>query len=808
MKIFRRIKKNWQWFLINAIGLSTALSCVLIIFIYTSRQLSYDKFHSKSSRIYRLTIDSNRGATSIHPARIYGNIPKRLIPGYPAIERITRVVSYKNAIVKIGEKSFYSKNVYATDSSFFKIFDFKVLSGTTENAFFQPGKAYICRSLALKYFGSIDVIGREIIVQHQQDPDPKVLTIDGVMEDFPENSHFHAELLTSFTSEDDLTTWAYTYVLLRKGANAEELMSIIQRNWETENQTGEPVPVLYFQKLTDIHLLSHKTREMEKNGDIRTVVLLVICTLVILMVTLINYLNLSRVQLIARMKTLQVKLINGASKRILAYETALESLYLSLFSILIALFVFDWLGESLEISVFYSGQIAGIVTICLSFIIIVTLVAVFPLYSSKIVSDIKVPERQERLYTSPIVVQFTLAIIAIVCTLIFSRQIKFISDQHPGYHNDNIIVIDENPWQAVQKYELFRNELLKNSCITGITGAMESPGGDILDGVDFEMEGIQKKEGQTLNIFTIDSNFFNSIGINPLSGTIDLGYTPSQQWESDAVDLSNLRQSKNIDSHKLAELERKVGNYREKYILNQSALKLLGIDNPDDAVGKRFRVNFFLPDLFPEGEVVGVVPDFHYTDLHRAERPLVIIPKKIFNYCFLVSINPARKREALIAIESIWKRINPDIPFQYEYLSESYRKSYAGEYAEVRTLFLFTLISLIISSLGIYALAAFSIQRKVKEIGIRKINGASVLEIILMINGHFVKWVFVAFIIATPVGYYLMHRWLENFAYKTSLRWWIFTLAGLLALFIILVTVSWQSLRAATRNPVEALRYE
>jgi len=203
-----------------------------------------------------------------------------------------------------------------------------------------------------------------------------------------------------------------------------------------------------------------------------------------------------------------------------------------------------------------------------------------------------------------------------------------------------------------------------------------------------------------------------------------------------------------------------------------------------------------------------VVPDFHYTDLHRAERPLVIIPKKIFNYCFLVSINPARKREALIAIESIWKRINPDIPFQYEYLSESYRKSYAGEYAEVRTLFLFTLISLIISSLGIYALAAFSIQRKVKEIGIRKINGASVLEIILMINGHFVKWVFIAFIIATPVGYYLMHRWLENFAYKTSLRWWIFTLAGLLALFIILVTVSWQSLRAATRNPVEALRYE
>ena len=808
MRTLGRLRQNWQWFLINIIGLSTALCCVLIIFIYTSGQLSYDKFHSKAKRIYRLTIDTNRGATAIHDARVYGNISQVLISDYPAIEDIVRIVSYKNAIVKIGDKDFYSKNVYATDSSFFRVFDFKILAGNAENAFSQPYKAFICRSMALKYFGTIDVVGKEITIQHQQDPNPKVFTVDGVIEDFPENSHFHAGLLTSFTSDNDRTTWAYTYMLLKKGTDADAFKSTIQHNWEIENKTSDPVPILYLQKLTDIHLFSHKTREMEKNGDIRSIIILVSCAVVILFVSLINYLNLSRVQLVARMKTLKIKLINGASKGILGYETALESLYLSMFAILSALLISDWIGGFLNISIFHSGQIIGIIFICLAFIVIVALVAVYPLLTSKIVSDIKLSGKQERMYFFPLVLQFTIAVIAIVSTLIIRRQIHFINDQHPGSGNENMIVIPENPWQVVQKYELFKDELLKNSFITGVTGAMEAPGGDILDAVDFEMEGIHKKEGQVINIFTTDSNFFNSLGIYPIAGTTDLGSTPSQQWETDAVDLSNLRNSQNVDREELAKLELKVGNYREKYILNQSALRMLGINNPQDAIGKRFRINFFLPDLFPEGEVVGVVPDFHYTDLHRAERPLVIAPRKIFNYCFLIRINPAQRSKALATIASIWDKINPDIPFHFEYLNDTYRKVYAAEYSQNRAISLFTLISVILSSLGVFALASFSIQRRVKEIGIRKINGAKVIDIVLMINNYFIKWVIIAFIIATPIAFWLMHHWLENFAYKTPMRGWIFALSGIITFGIVLVTISWQSWRAATRNPVEALRYE
>jgi len=337
---------------------------------------------------------------------------------------------------------------------------------------------------------------------------------------------------------------------------------------------------------------------------------------------------------------------------------------------------------------------------------------------------------------------------------------------------------------------------------------MEEPGGDILDNVAFEMEGIEKKDGQSINIFTTDSNFFSTLGITPLAGTIELGYTPSQQWEADAVELSQLRTNEKPDPQKLRELEVKVGEYREKYILNQSALKLIGIQRPEEAIGKRFRLNFFLPDLFPEGTIVGVVPDFHYTNLHSEEKPLAIAPRKMFNYCFMIGIDPQQRTTAMEVISSAWKKTNPEFPLQYEFITDSYQKVYAGEYVQTKVLSLFALISVILSSLGIFALAAFSMQRRIKEIGIRKVNGARILEVISLLNKDFLKWVVIAFVIATPVAYYVVHRWLENFAYKTPLSWWIFALAGLLALGIALLTVSWQSWKAATRNPVEALRYE
>ena len=808
MKLLRRVKQNWQWFLINLTGLSLAVACSIVVLLYTLQQLSFDRFHSRSEDICRITMNTNRGATSMHPARVYGDQPGRFLSEYPAIERMTRLVPFRNAIVKIGDQKFYSRNAFLTDSSFFRVFDFKVISGNSEKAFSRPGQVFVSRSLAIKYFGTLDVVGKEISILHQQEPTFKVFTIDGVMEDFPLNSHFHADLLTSFTSDDDLTTWAYTYFLLKKGTDLDALRGTLQQKLETDFKATGSVPTVFLQKLTDIHLFSHKTREIENNGDIRSIILLITGAFIILCIALINYFNLSRVQFISRIKSIKVKLINGATRTIVAGEIALESLILSIFSISVGLFISISLSWHLAFPIFHPDKIFLIALMSFIFTFFIVLLSVLPLFTSKIISDIKVSGHKNKLYVFPLLVQFSLAVAAITCTIVLNRQMDFIFKQHPASQDENMIVIADNPRDPVERYEVFKNELLKSTSITGVTAAMEDPGSDIIDAVDFEMEGIEKKEGQSINIFTTDSNFFSSLGIRPIAGTTELGYTPSQKWESDAIELSQLRETKNADKQKLADLEKRVGGYREKYILNQSALRMLGIYNPQEAIGKRFRLNFFLPDLFPEGEIVGVVPDFHYTNLHSEEKPLAIAPRKLFNYCFMISINPTQRGNAIATIASVWQKINPEFPLQYEFITDTYRKVYAGEYAQTRVLSLFALISIILSALGIFAMAAFSMQHRVKEIGIRKVNGAEVFEILTLLNKDLVKWISIAFLVATPAGYYVMHKWLQNFAYKTELSWWIFALAGIIALCIALLTVSWMSWRAATRNPVEALRYE
>jgi putative ABC transport system permease protein len=805
---FKKLGHVWFWFIINTIGLSIAFACLLIIYLYARMELSYDRFHSKAGQIYRVTADNNRGAVSMHPARVAGDWPGQLMRDYPVIENMARLVPFRNAVVRIDDQKFYSQNAFSTDSSFFKVFDFKVLAGNPEKAFSQPGRAFICRSMAFKYFGTIDVIGKKISILHQQERDFKVYTIDGVMEDFPVNSHFHTELLTSLNNENDKTTWAYTYFLIKKGTNVDILRRTIQQKWDKEKQTDSPAPILYFQKLTDIHLYSHKTREMEKSGDIRSLILLVTGAFIILLVALINFLNLSRVRFLSDIRTMKVKMINGASKSLIAMELISGSLVLSAVSIITGLFIAVWFSRVLKIFVFQPHRIDDIVLIGLLFTFTLALLSVYPLLTSKIVTDTKFKRTSGSLYTLPLVVQFTLSVIGIEASLVLNNQMNFLNITHPASQNSNMVVIADNPWDVVQRYEVFSEELLKNPSVTSITAAMEKPGGDILDGCTFEMEGIEKKEGQSINIFTVDSNFFTILGIHPIAGTTDFGFAPSQQWEKDAVELSSLRQNINTDKQKISELEKKTGGYHDKYILNQSALKHLGIGKPEDAIGKRFRINFFLPDLFPEGEIVGVVPDFHYTNLHNEEKPLAISPRKLFNYCFLITINPAWRKNAIAAISLTWQKINPEFPLQYEYITDSYRKVYSGEYAQTRILSIFAVISVILSSLGIFAIAIFSMQQRAKEIGIRKVNGAKVSEILLLLNKDYIRWVAIAFAIATPIGYGALHKWLENFAYKTELHWWIFFIAGMSVLIIALLTISLQSWKAATRNPVKALRYE
>lgn len=805
MQLLRKLSRNWQWVLINVLGLTLAYACITLVFSFTSKELSYDNFHSKSDRIYRATA-STQGYSTMHPARVWGEWVPQLPNEYPAIENFVRMVPFKKGVVEIEEQRFYSNRLFKVDSSFFEIYDFELLSGNRKTVLHKPQEAVVAKSLALKYFGDLDVLGKQIKITHQQLDSAVAFTIVGVMDDIPTHSHFHAEVLTTIPNMEVNNSWGYTYYLMKQDTDVEGLRSTIQEKWDSDPEEGHIPRVLHFQKLTDIHLYSHKTREIEANGDIRSLILLLSGALIILFVALINFLNLSKVQFIAATKSIKIKMINGATKAIIGKELAIESLILSLSTLLLGLLVSYRLSSYLKVDIWASPLI--IVFISLVFVIGIAALSVFPLFTSKIVSDTKVSRSKADLYTFPLVVQFALAVVAITGTIVLQRQMNFLNNQHPQAKSADIVVVEKNPWTVVQRYERFKNELLNDPSIVSMTGAMEEPGGDVLDNFRFEMEGFEPDDSRTMYVLTTDDNFLSAMNVEPLAGTIDLGYTADQQWEEDAMELSMMVQNETHDQVRANELFEKVSPYREKYVLNQSALKMLGIENPEEAIGRSFRLNFQFPFLFAEGEVVGVVPDLHYTNLHNEERPMVIVPRKMFNYNFLIRIDPKRREEALASINSTWAEINPEYPLAYNYINDSYERVYATEYAQSKVLSLFAVISVLLSALGIYAIAAFSMQRRVKEIGVRKVNGATVTEIMLMLNKKFIVWVAVAFVIAIPIAWYAMNRWLESFAYKTELSWWIFALAGLIAMAIALVTVSVQSYRAAIRNPIESLRYE
>lgn len=807
MRYIPRLQHGLSWFLINLVGLSTALACVVASFIYIRFELTYDTLHSKADRIYRITIDSNDGATSNHPARVHGGWPSQLTTEYPSVEEAVRLVPFRKAIVKIGDHLFFSKSIYATDSAFFKVFDFKVISGNIRNALTKPNRVFITRSMAMRYFGNMDVIGKEVILYHQMDSTPKTYVIDGILEDFPKNVHFQVEMLTSFAPEDK-EAWAYTYLLLKKGSDAELLRSSIQQKWEKESEDRTFVSIPYLQKITDIHLYSHKEREMEKNGDIRSILLLGSGALIILLIALINYTNLNRVQFISEINSIKIKKIIGASTFRLAILTIKKSFLLSLISFLTGLIFALEIGRMMGSEAFKSFQTGCILMIATGYILLIAFVSVIPLLTSRFASEHIKKLKRQYIYAVPLIFQITLSVIALIGTLVLYKQMNYMRNLHPASKNASMLIIYDNPRETLLRYEVFKNELLKHPSILNVTAAMEEPGGEILDKCPFEMEGVQKKEDQWMNLLPIDPDFFQFMNIQPLAGSTDMGMTPSIEWEANALKLNNLRSKNPPNIMEIEALESKIGRPPFKYILNERAIKMLGFSNPQDAIGKRFRLNFFIPEMMPEGEIAGVVPDFHYTNLYQEERPLAMVPVKMFNYCFIIKFDVHKQRKAIADIEKTWQEVNPDFPLEYEFLTDHYQSIYKTEYNQSRVLTLFALISIIISSLGIFALTAFTIQRRTKEIGIRKVNGSNTLSIIMLLNQKFILWGLIAFIIACPVAWITLNKWLENFAYRTTLSWWIFAMAGATAFLITLITVSRLSWRAATRNPVEALRYE
>ncbi len=811
--ILNQILKNKKWYGINTLGIGLAFAVTLIIFTHAKKELSYDNFHSKADNIYRINDQDQQSKGQVSTASLQPNLILPLYDNFPEIEGIVRLIPSQNSVITANENKFSTKQVFFTNKFFFNLFDFKLIKGDRESLFNQPNQVVISKKVALAYFGDEEALGKNIKIQTQYlFSKSGNYSVVAVMEDFPDNSHLKANLLFSIDNREDLSDAfvnAYTYLLLNENRDVSSLESKIDLEWKKHIEKDESIPTSQLMPLRDIHLYSHNAEEMDINGSMTSLIILIIGALIVFLIAFINYTNLNYVQFITDLKDFKIRMINGASYSDLAKIIFTRSLIPISFAILLGgllAYNFDFLsGSSFNLSI----SAFDMLWIALVFYLIFAVASLLPLVTTNVSKDLsRSPYQGAKKFVASLLFQFMLSIAAIITTIVLHKQIDLVNDLHPGDEKSAIVIMQDVPYHMIQKYEILKESCLKHSEILNVSAAFYKPGLNMPYSYPVEMEGMDHTVEKKLSMFSIESDFFKLFNIKPLAGSLEMGITSSIGWERLAIAINpgnpNWKATlKEFDKYTKVHL-----GFQEKYILNQSALQVLGIKNPQDAIGKSFEFKFEAEKMFQKGKVIAVIGDLHYGDMFSKEKPMVLAAKKLFNSTFIAKIDPNRKAEAIQALKKEWDVLSPDNPFKYEFVDDLYEQIYFNQYKEMRALTLFSIIAIILSILGMYALSSFSIQHKTKEIGIRKANGSTSFEILMLLIREYTQWVIVAFLIACPIAYYIARDWLSNFAYRIELSWWIFVLAGIMALIIAILTVSWQTWKAATQNPVEALKYE
>lgn len=805
-------KKN-KWATINIIGIAIAFASVFFASSYIKHELSFDKFHTKADQIYRLNIDKPgkvgfmQSPDNVNTASLNAHYIKDLYDKFPGIEQIVLMVKPFNYTVKVEDEIFRLENSYYTDHSFFTLFDFKLIKGNKEGLFHNLNEIAISKKSALKYFGNIDVIGKELTLKGEFDRNGgTVYTVKGVFDGYPSNSHMQPDMLLSSNLEKLRNPYghAYTYLLLHPDVKPDQLELSLNKHWKENVADEEVSPTFKLMNLRDIHLKSHKKDELGSNGTVKTIWVLLSGALIILLITMINYFNLTTVQLNSDLNNLKIKVINGANFVDLSLSQIKKASIQILLSMIIGTIITFIFNRFIKFKFIIKNEGVLFTLLVLCFIVVFGAISLLPLYTRKISSNLSnQKEEGSKKFIISLVCQFTLSIVALVLTIVLHQQISKIKNFHPGEDKESIITITEFPYAAISKFDLFKEKALNHLEIQIISSTMMPPGttGDFV--YPFEMEGMDKDEKNTISINSVDHDFFKLFDIEILAGDLNLKKGSSFTWESIAISPNTEAAIKNINN-----LDPTFRNFKEQYILNESASKKLGFKNPEDAIGKQFKYNFISPTYFKQGEIVAVIKDLHYADMFSEEKAEVIGLKRIFNSTFLVKVDKKNISKALKSLQETWSQLFPDYPMKYEFMSDSYFKIYRNQYNEMKALTLFSILSILLSILGMYALSSYSIQHKTKEIGIRKANGASSLEIMLQLITEYVVWVTIAFVIASPIAFYAADDWLKSFAYRIDLSWWIFALAGVIAILIAIITVSWQTYSAARKDPVYALKYE
>ena len=794
---FRNLKQQKQSTLINITGLVVAICTILFIAVWVMHEKSYDKHHSKSDRIYRLSVEEgSREKNNLwHFARTWQEWRRELTNFYPEIEELAELAPTFNTVVRIEDNSFYEKG-FSVKPNIFNVFDFEFLLGDPETVLENTHSIIISESLANKYFLDLNPIGQTVELKGSYIDEEAQYTITGVYRDIPTTSHFHSEFFVHYTEPkgENQSEWAFTYLLLKKDSDIKAIQKRLPDFIKThipENQQ-ESLIKIYFTPLTDIHLKSHIEREIEPNGDIKHVRLFISVTIGVFIIALINFINLLIVSFGRRISSININRVVGAGTKHNILQLMIEASIISLVSITISIILFKplfYLLSNFDIipSIDFNKSIyLNLLFILLIVFLVVSLAGIVPFYLLKL-KNIRsgfqntsegLGLKRINFYNKPLlVIQFSISILVIIGSLILNKQNNFLFSQNLGHKDDNIILLNRNFWSEEDKMMLLKSFLEKNPNVENHCAIFEPPTYLNKDARQIKTSKIPGGfTDYSLSIFVTDHSLFDLFNIPLVAGRAMKPYVEGQKYE--------------------------------EYVLNESAVKKMGFKSNNEVLGIDFTVKPYFDGIIHGGKVVGVVKDFNYTSLYHPIQPTVYFQKPIWQWHVLIKFVPGNLEQQLKSLKKDWVAAYPDYPFDYEIVSDLYKEAYKKDITVNKLLNLFSIFCIIISSIGLLGISSILLINKTKEIGVRKVNGAKIPEIILMFNKDFIRWILVAFVIACPIAFYTMNKWLQDFAYRTEISWWIFVLAGFFALLIALLTISIQSYKAANKNPVEALRYE
>ncbi len=803
----RNLLKHKVYSLINVLGLAIGMACCILILLYVQHELSYDRHHEKADQIYRVAADLKFGGNHFQLAVAPAPLAETLVRDFPEVMAAARFRDYGSALVKkSGEQNFKEERVIFADNAVFDIFTIPMLAGDPKTALLAPNTLVINQSTAQKYFGKSDPLGQTLIFDHTE-----AYKITGVIADMPENSHFHFDLMASLAGSEEGKSdmWGgnnfATYLLLKSGADPAALQAkfpaMIEKYLgpQVQQLLGSTMAELrksgnyanyYLQPLRDIHLHSDLSVELEPNGNIKYVYIFSAIAFFILLIACINFMNLATARSANRAKEVGIRKVVGSYRRQLVGQFLAESLFLSVIALALALVLvelilpaFNHLAEK-SLQTFYFGNWPLLVAL-LGITLLVGVIAgsypAFLLSSFKPVSVLKSAKfagaRSSRLRSVLVVFQFAASVILIVGTLIIKEQLHYIQSKSLGFNKEQVLVLHD-AYALQEKLEAFKNEALRNSSIVSATVSGYLPVSSNRSDTNFWPEGQNAGDHSvSMQIWTADYGYIETMGMEIVAGR-------------------NFSESLGADSSGI--------------ILNERAAKMFGFDDP---LGKRINTWTYTSGVGIDRNrtipytVVGVVKDFHFASLKENIGALGL---RLGRSRGLISFRfKANETAAVLAfLETKWKAFAPDQPFAYSFLDERFRNMYRSEQKVGEIFSVFAGLAIFTACLGLFGLASFMAEQRTKEVGIRKVLGATVMNVTTLLSKDFIKLVVLANLMAWPAAWFIMNRWLQDFAYRINIGWWVFALAGGAALFIALATVSMQALKAALANPVEALRYE